>query len=60
MIRFLGRRFAVRILAWAMPRVPAEQLQVAFGRAYRHRDEAWRQEVWRDAAERSARKAIRA
>ena len=57
MIRLAGRRFAVRILARAMPRVPAEQLRAAFGRAYRHRDEAWRQEVWRDAAERSSRKA---
>lgn len=60
MIRFLGRRFAVRLLSWAMPRVPAGQLQQAFGRAYRHRDEQWRQEVWRDAAGRSARKAISA
>ena len=60
MIRLLGRRFAVRVLAWAVPRIPAEQLQAGFSRAYRHRDEDWRREVWREAAERSARKAIRA
>ena len=60
MIRFLGRRFAVRLLGWAMPRIPAGQLRRAFDRAYRHRDEEWRQEVWRAAAERSARRAVSA
>ena len=48
---------AVRIVAWAMPRMSAAALREGFDRAYRHRDEVWRQGVWRDAAERTASKA---
>ena len=58
MTGFPGRRLTVRILAWCMPRIPAGQLRKAFDQSYRHRDEEWRQEVWRAAAERSARKAV--
>lgn len=47
-MRGLGRRWAVRILAWAMRHTRAP-LRPAFDRAYRHRDQEWRDQVWKDA-----------
>lgn len=59
MIERFVRRFAVWFLAFAMARTD-RPLRPALDRAFRHRDEAWRDDVFKDARKRMINRLSRA